>query len=139
MHDSNDKKPIVEYSSDALNFFSDRHATTYASFLMPFLNQGMTVLDCGCGPGTITLDLAEFVYPGDVTGINIAPTQIKTEKTLQSQRKIQNVRFEIGDVNALEFPDESLDIVFAHGVIEYLEDPVHAFKEIRRVLTNDGK
>lgn len=99
----------------------------------------MTVLDCGCGPGTITLDLAEFVYPGDVTGIDIAPIQIKTAKTLQSQRKIQNVRFEIGDVNALEFPDELFDIVFAHGVIEYLEDPVHAFKEIRRVLTNDGK
>lgn len=139
MHDSDDKKPIVEYSSDALNFFSDRRVTTHASFVLPFLNQGTTVLDCGCGPGTITLDLAEFVYPGDVTGIDIAPTQIRTAKTLQSQRNIQNVRFEIGDVNTLEFPDESFDLVFSHGVIEYLEDPVHAFKEISRVLTNNGK
>jgi len=34
MYDSDDKKPIVEYSSDALNFFSDRHSTTHASFLL---------------------------------------------------------------------------------------------------------
>lgn len=139
MAKSEDKKPTIEYSSDALNFFSDRRVETHASFLLPYLNQGMDVLDCGCGPGTITLDIAELVFPGDVKGIDISTTQIETAKTLQTQRNIQNVEFELGDVNSLSFPDETFDIVFAHGVIEYLEDPVHAFKEIHRVLNKDGK
>ena len=132
------KKPIVEYSSDALSFFSDRRIETHASFLLPFLEQGKTVLDCGCGPGTMTLDMAELVSPGEVKGIDISQLQIETAKSIQSQRDINNASFELGDVNSLSFPNGSFDIVFAHGVIEYLEDPVHAFKEMGKVLRKDG-
>jgi len=128
----------IEFSSDALDFFADRRAATHAKFLLPFINSGLRLLDCGCGPGTITLDLAELVSPGKVIGIDISPAQIEVAKSLQIQRKLRNIRFELGDVNKLKFPSESFDIVFAHGVIEYLEDPIHAFKELHRVLSKDG-
>lgn len=138
MDKANNRKPTVEYSSDALSFFSDRRIETHASFLLPFLEQGLTVLDCGCGPGTMTLDIAELVSPGEVKGIDISTLQIETAKSIQAQRDITNASFELGDVNSLLFSDGSFDLVFAHGVIEYLEDPVHAFKEMSRVLRKDG-
>jgi ubiquinone/menaquinone biosynthesis C-methylase UbiE len=38
--------------------------------LLPFLRSGMTLLDCGCGPGSITLDFAEILSPGEVVGLD---------------------------------------------------------------------
>jgi ubiquinone/menaquinone biosynthesis C-methylase UbiE len=133
------QKPIIEYSSEALDFFSNRRAITHASFLLPYLEDGMSILDCGCGPGTITLDLAEIVFPGNVIGIDISPVQIKVAESIQAQRKIDNTNFELGDVRNLDFPSKEFDIVFAHGMIEYLEDPVLALREMCRVMKDDGK
>ncbi|UCB46988.1 MAG: class I SAM-dependent methyltransferase, partial [Spirochaetota bacterium] len=87
---------------------------------------------------SITIDLAEIVAPGKVTGIDIEPAQIEIAKSMQSKRNVMNVRFEVGDINKLPFSEESFDAVFVHGVVEYLKDPVHVFKEIYRVLTKDG-
>lgn len=52
------------YSNEALQLFGSRTAAVDASFLVPHLSPGMAVLDCGCGPGLITVDLAEIVAPG---------------------------------------------------------------------------
>jgi len=128
----------VEYSDDALDFFSDRHADTHASFLLPYLRPGMSLMDCGCGPGSITLDFAELVSPGKVVGFDIEPIQIERANSLREARNFENIRFEVGDVTDLQFPEESFDVVFAHGVIEYLEDPVQVFKGMRYVLRDGG-
>ena len=128
----------VEYSDDALDFFSDRQVATHASFLLPYLRPGISLLDCGCGPGSITLDLAELVSPGEVIGIDIEPIQIERANSLREESNLGNIRFEVGDVTDLQFAAESFDVVFAHGVIEYLEEPVQVFKGIRDVLRDDG-
>ena len=128
----------VEYSNDALDFFADRHASSHASFLLPYLRPGISLLDCGYGPGSITLDLARLVSPGEVVGIDIEPDQIARANTLREENNIENTRFEVGDITELRFPSESFNVVFAHGVVEYLEDPVQVFKEMHRVLTNEG-
>ncbi|UCB46107.1 MAG: class I SAM-dependent methyltransferase, partial [Spirochaetota bacterium] len=128
----------IQYSTDLLDFFTDRTARSNAKFFIDRLRSGMNLLDCGCGPGSITIDLAEIVAPGKVTGIDIEPAQIEIAKSMQSKRNVMNVRFEVGDINKLPFSGESFDAVFVHGVVEYLKDPVHVFKEIYRVLTKDG-
>ena len=71
MDDRGDIK--VKYSSDLLDFFTDRSARSNAKFFIDHLRSGMNLLDCGCGPGSITIDLAEIVGPGKVTGIDIEP------------------------------------------------------------------
>ncbi|MET0920190.1 MAG: class I SAM-dependent methyltransferase, partial [Acidimicrobiia bacterium] len=43
-----------------------------AAYLVPRLRAGATVLDVGCGPGTITIDLAARVAPGAVLGVDRA-------------------------------------------------------------------
>jgi ubiquinone/menaquinone biosynthesis C-methylase UbiE len=128
----------VQFSSDLLDLFSSRLASTHATFFTGHLRSGMAVLDGGCGPGSITLGLGEIVSPGQVIGIDIEPLNIERAKALLAKASGPNVIFKIGDINALEFPDETFDAVFTHGVVEYFKDPVHAFKELYRVLKRGG-
>jgi ubiquinone/menaquinone biosynthesis C-methylase UbiE len=98
----------------------------------------MRLLDCGCGPGSITLGLAEAVHPGEVVGIDPNPDRLELARAASAQRGISNVRFEQGDVHALGFPSESFDAALVHAVMEHLEDPVGALQKLRRVLRPGG-
>ncbi len=69
----------------------------------------MSILDCGCGPGSITLDLAQLVSPGQAIGIDIESTQIEKAKMLQHARKVSNVEFRVGDLNQLPFDENTFD------------------------------
>jgi ubiquinone/menaquinone biosynthesis C-methylase UbiE len=50
------------------NRMGQRTAEIHAAFFLPYLESGMKVLDCGCGPGTITNGLARAVSPGETSG-----------------------------------------------------------------------
>ncbi|HMN31022.1 MAG TPA: class I SAM-dependent methyltransferase, partial [Caldilineaceae bacterium] len=56
--------------------FPRRTAEQQAAFLLPHLQAGMALLDCGCGPGSITIGLAKGVAPGRAVGIDIDASQI---------------------------------------------------------------
>jgi ubiquinone/menaquinone biosynthesis C-methylase UbiE len=73
-----------------------RSVEVNAGFLLPHLRAGMHVLDCGCGPGSITLGLAVAVAPGEVVGIDIEPSQIDLARTRAEQQGCSNVRFDVG-------------------------------------------
>src|SRR5258708_14519711 len=97
-----------------------RRAAKWASFFIPHLRPGMTVLDCGCGVGSITLDLAELVAPGQVIGIDINEQQLNVARSQAEQRNIHNVQFELGDVHHLTYAAASFDAVFAHTLLVHL-------------------
>ncbi len=128
----------VGYDQAAAEFFGTRRACTHAAFFLPHLTPGMRLLDGGCGPGTITLDLAKIVAPGEVVGIDIEPSQIELARTMAAERGVSNVHFEVADLYSLPFPDESFDAVFLHGVLEHLSDPVRGLREVLRVLKQGG-
>ena len=98
------------------------------------LKPGMNVLDCGCGPGTLTLGLAQAVDPGQATGIDIEPGMVDRANALANEGDIKNVEFRVDDITDLSFPNDCFDLVFVSAVLEHLPDPVVALKEIRRVL-----
>lgn len=128
----------VEYTDEAKQFLYRRRASTHAAFFLPHLQPGMRLLDCGCGPGSITVDLAAVVAPAEVIGIDRDPAQLELARRHAELTGTTNVRFEQADVNQLPYPTASFDAVFVHGVIEYLPSPVPAFAEIGRVLKDDG-
>ena len=115
-----------------------REATRQAAFLLPHLRSGMTLLDCGCGPGTITLGLAEAVAPGEVVGIDLEPSMVDLATGFAREHGVTNVRFEVADIGELPFPDDSFDAVFTCAVLEHIAEPGRALQEICRVLRPGG-
>ena len=98
----------------------------------------MRVLDCGCGPGAVTIGLAKAVEPGEVVGVDIEARQIEAARALAAQRGVENVRFETGSVYGLPFPDRAFDAVYAQSLLVHLAEPIEALKELRRVLKPGG-
>jgi len=115
-----------------------RTAENSAGYLLPYLSGGQRVLDVGCGPGTISLDLAGRVAPGEVSGIDASAEVIASAESARIEAGAPGVTFAVGDVYALEHPDASFDVVHAHQVLQHLTDPVAALVEMRRVLRPGG-
>jgi ubiquinone/menaquinone biosynthesis C-methylase UbiE len=113
-----------------------RTAENSAGYLLPHLRPGQALLDVGCGPGNITLDLATRVAPGPALGIDAAADAIAaaTEANTEPER----VTFAVGDVYALDAADDTYDVVHAHQVLQHLSDPVAALREMRRVTRPGG-
>ena len=115
-----------------------RTAENSAGYLLPYLRPGMRLLDVGCGPGTITIDLASRVAPGPVVGIDRESGVIIEARQLLQGGNPADVEFKAGDVYSLEFGDQSFDVVHAHQVLQHLTDPVAALGEMQRVLRPGG-
>lgn len=128
----------VGYDAATIDFFHRRRAASHAAFFLPWLRPGMTLLDCGCGPGTITQDLAAVVAPAGVVGVDIEPDQLRSTRGQAPEQKKPNLRFAAADLYNLPFADNTFDAVFLHGVLEHLRDPVAALLEARRVLRHGG-
>ena len=115
-----------------------RTAQNSAAYLIPHLTPGLRLLDVGCGPGNITADLAGLVAPGDAIGIDREAGVLAEATAAASGRGVGNVRFAVGDVYALGYPDASFDVVHAHQVLQHLSDPVAALRQMRRVCRPGG-
>jgi len=115
-----------------------RTAYNSAAYLLELLEPGQRLLDVGCGPGTITTDLAALVAPGAVLGLDVEPAVIVEAEERRLSIGAANVSFATGDVYALDLADASFDVVHAHQLLQHLTDPVAALGELRRVLRPGG-
>jgi ubiquinone/menaquinone biosynthesis C-methylase UbiE len=129
---------LDNYGDAARQLLRARTAFACAGFLLNYLKPGMSLLDCGCGEGTITVDLAAIVAPGRTVGIDMARAAIERARQLALERGQTNLRFESGSVYALPFADASFDVVFSHALFEHLTDRPQALAEIKRVLKPGG-
>jgi len=104
--------------------------------LVPFDGaRGRTVLEVGCGAA---VDLARFAKSGAIaTGVDIAPSAIALARANFEQQGLQG-RFEVADGEQLPLPDDSFDVVYAHGVVQYTANPQKLVDECRRVLKPGG-
>jgi ubiquinone/menaquinone biosynthesis C-methylase UbiE len=109
-----------------------------AAYLLPHLKPNMRILDVGCGPGTITVGLAGYVPDGHVTGIDAAADIVEQARASAADNNKGNVDFAVGDVYALDYPDDTFCVTHAHQVLQHLSDPVKALKEMRRVTKPGG-
>lgn len=109
-----------------------------AAFLEPQLRAGTRLIDCGCGPGSITVDLAQMVAPGQAIGIDLRADALVHGRVLARERRIANVAFQAASVYQLPYADGSFDAAFACAVLQHLAAPVAALKEIWRVLKPGG-
>ena len=115
-----------------------RTAENSAGYLLSRLWAGADILDVGCGPGTITADLAALTAPGRAVGVDAAEDVLAEARTAAEARGVTNLNFETGDVYRLAFADASFDVVHAHQLLQHLSDPVAALTQMRRVCRPEG-
>lgn len=110
-----------------------RTAENSAGYLLGHLAPGLDLLDVGCGPATLTAELAALVAPGRVVGIDSAASVlVEARRTVSA---LDNVEVTQGDVYNL---DGSFDVVHAHQVLQHLSQPVAALVEMARVCRSGG-
>ena len=98
--------------------------------------RGRSVLEVGCGAG---VDLVRFARGGaDVTGVDLAESAIDLARANFEQQGLTGT-FHVADGEHLPFPDNSFDLVYAHGVVQYTADPRRLVDECRRVLKPGGE
>lgn len=115
-----------------------RSVANSAAYLASRLAPSRSLLDVGCGPGTLTLDLARHVAPGRVVGVDNAPVVLEEARKALAGDELPNVAFEQADVYSLPFDDGSFEIVHAHQLCQHLAEPVRALEEMARVCRPGG-
>lgn len=126
------------HTQNATDFMAKRTLESHGGFFVPYLRRGDCVLDCGCGPGTISLGIASMVAPGLVTGIDVAASQVHQARQQAAERNVGNAEFQPASCYALPFADASFDCIFCHALMEHLSDPGKAVREFLRVLKPGG-
>ncbi|MFI5730365.1 class I SAM-dependent methyltransferase [Kribbella sp. NPDC051587] len=125
------------HHESVLRSHSWRTAENSAGYLLPHLRPGMSLLDIGAGPGTITADLARLVEPGRTTALEATLEALDITRATFADLDIE-IEFVVGDVHALDLPDDEYDVVHAHQVLQHVADPVQALREMRRVCKPGG-
>ncbi len=126
------------YSEEFQKLLQRRNAANSAAHLLPQLEPGLRVLDLGCGPGTISIGLAEAVEPGELHGIDLEESQIEMARAAASAGGWNNAVFRTGDATDLPYEDDSFDIVHCHAVLMHVPDTRAVLAEAMRVLKPGG-
>jgi ubiquinone/menaquinone biosynthesis C-methylase UbiE len=101
---------------------------------------GASVLDAGCGTGTLTLALLRTLkIPVKLTALDLSASSMATAKKYveKNNPSEQSVRFAQGNVLALPFANEAFDLVLTSGVLEYVSLD-EGLSELARVITPGG-
>jgi SAM-dependent methyltransferase len=138
MNDERPAKYTHGHHESVLRGHQRRTAEDSAAYLLPHLTAGSSLLDIGCGPGTITADLATRVAPGPVLAVDQFADVLDVARAEAQRRNLSNVSLATADVHKLDFPDDAFDVVHAHQVLQHVADPVQALREMRRVCRPGG-
>ena len=101
------------------------------SFLPPSYKKEI-ILDFGMGPGVFAKYSTEngFSY----IGIDISPKMVERARAL----KLENAKFEVGDIESLNSYIAQVDYVLAIGLIDYVEEPLEVITLLANCIKNDG-
>ncbi len=127
--------PILE----GLSFGRERKFREKTVQYIP-LSAEMRILDVGCGTGSLTLAVArQMIPPGEIVGIDAAPKMIEIARRKSCEAAVK-IDFQVGVSEALEFADDSFDLVvnsmFCHHIDTELKQ--RSFAEMYRVLRPVG-
>jgi SAM-dependent methyltransferase len=101
---------------------------------------GERVLELACGPAGLGLAAAERVAPGgEVVLSDVVPEMTSIAALRAAALGLRNVQTRVLDIERIEEPDASYDVVLCREGLMFALDPARAAREIRRVLRPGGR
>ena len=122
--------------AQALGILTARTLANSHSTLLELLEAGMSVLDVGCGPGTLTAEIARRVHPGRVVGLDLNSEMIRLAEA-SSPLDAPNLAFCAADIRQSIWNSE-FDLVNATRVLQWIPDPAKALAAMARAVVPGG-
>lgn len=117
-----------------------RHADSTAQMLASISPQrGERVLDLACGPGGTGLAAAKLVAPGEVVLSDVVPEMTAIAAQRAAAHGTSNISTCVLDLERIEQPDQSYDVVLCREGLIFVPDPAAALREIARILRPGGR
>ena len=105
--------------------------------LLDLLTPGMSVLDVGCGPGTLTIEIARQVDPAPVVGMDVNPDMVRAAEAASPPGEIPNLVFYVGDIRESTW-DAEFALAAATRILQWLPDPDAAVAKMAEAVVPGG-
>lgn len=96
------------------------------------------MLEDGCGVGSQTIILSRKSPEASITSIDISGESVEKARLLAKKEEVENIDFQVANIFALPYEDETFDHVFICFVLEHLKNPLDALLSAKRVLKKEG-
>jgi len=124
-------------SADAMQVMAPRTLANSHPNLLPLLRPGISVLDVGCGPGTLTAEIARRVHPGPVVGMDCNPEMISVAEQQSRPGVLANLIFYAGDIRQSGW-DGEFDVANAVRALQWIRRPQIALANMARAVRPGG-
>jgi len=124
--------------AEAMGIMTARTLANSHPTLLRLLEPDTSVLDVGCGPGTLTVEIARRVDPGAVVGMDVNPEMIRTAEEASPPGNIPNLIFYTGDIRESTW-DGEFDVVNAARTLQWIPDAEVALHRMARAAAPGGR
>jgi ubiquinone/menaquinone biosynthesis C-methylase UbiE len=122
---------------EALGIMTARTLANSHPVLLGLLEPGLAALDVGCGPGTLTVEIARRVDPGAVVGMDTNPEMIQAAEEASPPGELPNLVFYRGDIRESTW-DAEFDLVNGARMLQWIADAHLALERMARAVRPDG-
>ncbi len=140
-HRDTDRMPDLAFRLMSATFsLIDLFSTKIDKRVLTFgIQEGMTVVDYGCGPGRYTLRFSKLVGEnGRVYAVDIQPLALETVKRKMQHRALRNIVPALADGYATGLPDHAADIVCVIDMFFGVKEPAALLREVHRIVKAEG-
>lgn len=129
------KELEVQRLKSQVELFFDKE---FDAFKKLGLKDGMSIIECGSGPGYLMVNILKKFQNCSATALEIDPYlfDILSQNSIQNGKQIYKPIQ--GSIYEIDMPNESVDFAVTRLVVEHLQDPYKAFSELRRILKPGG-